>query len=95
MDDKFIGVPKTADAASRRFIYYNGGVLELPRGIGLVKKWGPLPKSLFSFVAKEPFVKKSEFEDESVYDFFQRRFQSSEVILLFQHAIASVVIDKQ
>ncbi|XP_066934278.1 LOW QUALITY PROTEIN: protoporphyrinogen oxidase-like [Clytia hemisphaerica] len=79
IDDKFIGVPKSNDAASRRYIYYNGQILELPRGLALAKKWGPLPKSLLGLMIREPFVKKSDLDDMSVHEFFRRRFNCEEI----------------
>ena len=80
IDDRFIGVSKNADAASRRYIYYKGEVLELPRGLALMKKWGPLPRSLMGLVVREPFVGKPDGdEDMSVHEFFRTRFQCDEV----------------
>ena len=80
IDDKFIGVSKSADAASRRYIYYKDEVLELPRGAALMKKWGPLPRSLIGLMVREPFVRKPDAdEDISVHEFFRTRFQCDEV----------------
>ena len=71
---------KSADAASRRYIYYKGEVLELPRGAALMKKWGPLPRSLMGLMVREPFQGKPEAdEDISVHEFFRTRFQCDEV----------------
>jgi len=88
VDEKFVGIPKTSDAASRRYIYYQGDIIELPRGMALAKKWGPLPKSLLSLLAREAFVKPLEFDDMSVHDYFHRRFNCKEVrlVLRFFHS---------
>lgn len=86
IEDLVIGVPKTADEAKRRYIYAKGGIHELPTGWNVLTRHDPLSKSLFSYLLGEVFTKKKKSEnsvedDESVHDFFQRRFQSKEVSL--------------
>ena len=75
IDKHIIGIPKTLPAAKRRFIYANNNICELPSSMmSMFFRQQPFSKSLMSTLIKEPFVKKSLGEDESVYDFFARRF---------------------
>lgn len=91
IDDKFVGVSKNADAASRRYIYYKDEVLELPTGFALMKKWGPLPRSLMGLMMREPLIGHTNGdEDVSVHEFFRKRFQCEEVSNIFQVIIGPV-----
>lgn len=75
LEDKIIGVPKTHDAAKKRYIYAKGKLNELPSSVSSVMfRQEPFSKSLLSSIIREPFVERSSLEDESVYNFFQRRF---------------------
>ena len=75
---------RTHPAAQNRFIYANGQLHKLPNSIkSLLRKQDPFSKSLISQVWREPFIPKSELEDESVYDFCHRRF-GQEVSVIMQ-----------
>ena len=84
----FVGVPKDAPAARNRFIYYGDHLVKMPGpapGEGAVKTifnamykffTEPIFKGLMLSVLAEPRVKPrpSTLQDESVSDFFRRRF---------------------
>ncbi|CAH0390691.1 unnamed protein product [Bemisia tabaci] len=68
-------MPVTHPAAKNRLIYVNNKLHTLPVGIsGLVRAHPPLSKSVLRYLIHECRAKKVEKEDESLYDFVERRF---------------------
>jgi protoporphyrinogen/coproporphyrinogen III oxidase len=83
LTDELISIPRSHPAAKNRMIYANGHLSLLPNSLtDLFKVKPPLTKRLFTNLIKEISVPKSLEEDESVYDFFRRRF-GNEVGLVF------------
>jgi len=63
-------------AAKIRYIWTDSdGLVPLPSSLGdALKTAPPLTSPLYKAVLKELFVKRGSAIDESVYDFFHRRF---------------------
>lgn len=63
-------------AAKTRYIWTDShGLVPVPSSLGSVLKAAPpLTTPLYKAVLKEIFVKRGLAVDESVYDFFHRRF---------------------
>ena len=77
LDSQIIPIKRGHKAAQRRFIYTNKyKLVELPSSIlWLLTTKPPFTKPLLSALARELFVKPGpKEEDESVHDFFNRRF---------------------
>ena len=74
IESKIIGIRRN-DITKLRFIYANGKINPLPSSISsLFFRQDPFSRSIVSVLAKEIFVKKNLEEDETIYDFFLRRF---------------------
>ncbi|KAJ3090040.1 hypothetical protein HK102_004840 [Quaeritorhiza haematococci] len=84
--DKVIKIPKTAPAATNRFIYYQNQLNKLPSSLlGALRSDAPILRGVIPSVLKEPFVRDSgptSKEDESIHDFLIRRFgpQVAEIV---------------
>ena len=65
-------------AAKTRFIWTDSHqLIPVPSSVGdTLKTVPPLTKPLLGTVLKEPLAKRQLLDDESVYDFFCRRFSS-------------------
>lgn len=73
--DQVISIPRTHPAAIKRMIYAKGQLNLLPnKAEDLFSVKPPLTTKLLKPLFRELWVKKSKEEDESVYDFFRRRF---------------------
>ncbi|GAV06379.1 hypothetical protein RvY_16388 [Ramazzottius varieornatus] len=73
--DQVISIPRTHPAAIKRMIYAKGQLNLLPnKAEDLFSVTPPLTTKLLKPLFRELWVKKSKEEDESVYDFFGRRF---------------------
>ncbi|RKP13933.1 hypothetical protein BJ684DRAFT_9356 [Piptocephalis cylindrospora] len=86
-----VQVGKGAPAARKRYLYVQGRLLRLPASIlDTVKASasGPL-KGLVGSVLREPFIpgRPRDLEDESVQDFFARRFPGADGIQLAASAM--------
>ncbi|KAJ8018371.1 Protoporphyrinogen oxidase [Holothuria leucospilota] len=58
-------------------MYAKNGIHKLPSSLSsLFQRKEPFSKSLASYLVKEPFQRKSKLDDESIKDFFERRFGS-------------------
>ena len=74
IEDRVIGIPK-AGTGKRRYIYAGGEICELPSSlVSMSSARRPFTESLLWSLLKEMRVKKGELHDESIYDFFARRF---------------------
>lgn len=68
-------MPKSHPSARHRYIYYQDSINTLPSSLkGMLQKPPPIMKSVMWAAIKEMFVKKNAAEDESIYDFTERRF---------------------
>ncbi|XP_031552690.1 protoporphyrinogen oxidase-like [Actinia tenebrosa] len=76
LENMIIPVSTSHAGARNRFIYSKGQVHKLPSSIAsIVKRQSLFSGSLLPILLREPFVKRRTDEsDESVYDFFKRRF---------------------
>ncbi|XP_013416457.1 protoporphyrinogen oxidase isoform X2 [Lingula anatina] len=74
--DDVIAVTSKEPAAKNRYIYVDGKLHALPNSLfKTLSKQSPFSKSLAHYVFKEMSIPaKSTSSDESVYDFFSRRF---------------------
>lgn len=63
-------------AAKTRYIWTDShGLVAVPSSVGAsLKATPPLVNPLYKAALKELFVKRGSADDESVYDFFHRRF---------------------
>jgi oxygen-dependent protoporphyrinogen oxidase len=70
-----IAVPRSAPAAKNRFIYYNGQLNQMPSSLkDLMMNRPPVMKGVISSILREPFVKPTKANDESIHSFVSRRF---------------------
>lgn len=67
-------IVKSNDDAANRFILKNGRLCALPKKPPQIFTSGFLPLSAKLRLMTEPFRRKSKLEDESLYDFCNRRF---------------------
>ena len=78
LDSKIIPIGPNHKAANRRLIYTERhGLVDLPSSLwGILRPQSPFTSQLRSSIIKEPFVKSKSMvgSDESVHDFFVRRF---------------------
>lgn len=77
LEESIVPVHKTHVAAKNRMIFAKNQLCLLPNGpAGLFKKIPPFSKPLFFAGLKDIFTgrSKTQLEDESMYDFFERRF---------------------
>ena len=75
LDDKIIGIPSSHPAAKQRFIYGKGKINKLPSSVSsIMRRMDPFGQALLPIMLKEAFKKPSTEQDESIYDFFKRRF---------------------
>ena len=65
-------------AAKTRYIWTDShGLMPVPSSLGSALKTAPpLTNPLYKAALKEMFVKRGSATDESVYDFFHRRFSN-------------------
>ncbi|KAJ3029507.1 oxygen-dependent protoporphyrinogen oxidase [Rhizophlyctis rosea] len=75
LDLEAIGVPKTAPAAKKRYIYYKDTINKVPTSISefLFNK-APVFDGTFRELIRELFVKSRPAQDESIYDYITYRF---------------------
>ena len=70
-------LPASKAAKTRHIWMDSDGLVPLPSSLGdTLKTAPPLTSPLYKTVLKELFVKRGLAVDESVYDFFHRRFGS-------------------
>ncbi|KAI8577171.1 hypothetical protein K450DRAFT_253193 [Umbelopsis ramanniana AG] len=75
LTDNLIAIPKTHSSARHRYIYYEDRINTLPSSLKeMLLNPPPIMKSVLLSGMKEMFVKKSMADDESIYDFTERRF---------------------
>ncbi|KAJ2965084.1 hypothetical protein NQZ79_g200 [Umbelopsis isabellina] len=73
--ESIIAVPKTHPSARNRYILYEDKINTLPSSLGgMLRNPPPIMRSVLMSGFKELFVKPSTSEDESIYDFTERRF---------------------
>jgi len=75
LSNSIVSVPKTHPSARHRYIYYQNSINTLPSSLSeMLLNPPPVMKSVIMSAIKEIFVKPSTAEDESIYDFTERRF---------------------
>ena len=77
LDHKIIPVTYRHPIVSKRYIYAKGKINLMPNSLwSMLTRQPPLTKSVLSMILKEPFQAASSEDDESVYEFFNRRLGS-------------------
>ncbi|XP_022097590.1 protoporphyrinogen oxidase-like isoform X2 [Acanthaster planci] len=75
LSEEVIPVLRSHPAAQRRFIYTRGKLHQFPSSLAtLLRRQEPFSRPLAWDLAREVLVRRSEVEDESLYDFGRRRF---------------------
>ena len=75
IENDLIHVAKSEPAARNRFIYANDQLNKLPnKMISLLTRQPPFSKPLAMYGMHDLMTKQGSLQDESVYDFFSRRF---------------------
>ncbi|KAJ3379132.1 oxygen-dependent protoporphyrinogen oxidase, partial [Entophlyctis sp. JEL0112] len=89
LQDKVIAVPKSSAAAKSRFIKYNGKLDKMPSSLveALFPPKHHLFRQVFPRAAFEPFIPRSNLDDESIHDFVKRRFGDH----VAEHMISALV----
>ncbi|KAJ3410455.1 hypothetical protein HDV05_003717 [Chytridiales sp. JEL 0842] len=78
LQDKVLAVPKSSPAAKNRFIYYNDQLNKMPSSLkGLLLQAPPVMKGVLPAILREPFVKPTKANDESIHQFISRRFSKA------------------
>ncbi|RZC41486.1 Amino oxidase, NAD binding 8, and/or DAO domain containing protein [Asbolus verrucosus] len=75
LSDKIIPILSNSPAAKNRMIYAKGGLHMVPSSLGaLFKKQEPFTKPLISYLLNDLKTGRKRVQDESIYDFIDRRF---------------------
>ena len=75
LTNNLVAIPKTHSSARHRYIYYENQINTLPSSLkDMLLNPPPIMKSVLLSGIQEMFVKKSTADDESIYDFTERRF---------------------
>ncbi|MGD2169134.1 MAG: protoporphyrinogen oxidase [Chlamydiota bacterium] len=72
----------SADSAKKRYLLLNGKLVGLPSSLSSFFT-NPISRKCFFPLLKEAFVKKGSAEDESIYSFAKRRFNSEVADIFF------------